>query len=157
MVNIPVGLLAILLAYYWLPVSLPEKVPPLDKGGFVIFGTALSGFTFGLSALSETTVKSSLGISILLISFLLLIMYVWYSHGRPHPIIKTDLLRFRTFQISILGNLITRLGFGGVPFLVPLMLQISFGYPAELSGILLAPTALGILFAKAISLRLLPG
>lgn len=154
-VNIPVGVLAILLANYWLPASSPQQVPSLDKWGFIIFGTSLAGFTFGLSALSETTVKISIALCILLISILLLVVYALHSRRQVHPIVKTDLLRLRTFKISIIGNLISRLGFGGVPFLIPLMLQIGFGYSAEISGLLLAPTALGILFAKSVSLQLL--
>ena len=154
-VNIPVGALAILLAKHWLPTSPPQQVPPLDRWGFIIFGTSLAGFTFGLSALSETTANLSMALIILVISVLLLIAYGLHSRRQAHPIVKTDLLRLRTFQISILGNLLSRLGFGGVPFLIPLMLQIGFGYSAELSGLLMAPTAIGILIAKSIALRLL--
>ena len=96
-----------------------------------------------------------MSLCILLVSVILLIVYVWHSHNKAHPIVKTDLLRIRTFQISVLGNLISRLGFGGVPFLVPLLLQIGLGFSAELSGMLLAPTAIGILLAKNFSLPLL--
>ena len=154
-VNIPVGILAIFLSIYWLQESEPQPVAPLDKVGFILFGGALAGFTFGLSALSETTVKLSIALGITLLSIILLIAYILHSRNQLHPIVKTDLLRIRTFQVAVAGNLISRLGFGGVPFLVPLMLQIGLGFSAELSGILLAPTAIGVLLAKTVSLPLL--
>jgi MFS family permease len=62
------------------------------------------------------------------------------------------LFRRHTFQTSIIGNLFARLGFGAVPFLLPLMLQISLGYTAELSGLLIAPIAFGVMVVKMIAL-----
>lgn len=154
-VNIPVGLLAIVLASIFLPFVEPQKVPPLDKLGFVYFGAGLAGITFGLSSLSETTASSSMTFGIILLSVLLMFAYYVHSHRKAHPIVKTDLLRFRTFRVSILGNLISRLGFGGVPFLIPLLLQIGFGFPAQVAGMLLAPIAIGILLIKPFALPLL--
>jgi len=154
-INIPIGCLAILLANAWLDVTPPESVPPLDKIGFLLFGTALAGFSFGLSALSETSIDTMLSLSIILLSLLFLVAYVWHSHYQPHPIVKTELLRFRTFQIAVFSNLLCRLGFSGVPFLVSLLLQISLGCSAQLTGVILAPTAVGIILAKPIALRLL--
>lgn len=154
-INIPVGLCVIALAQYYLDDSPPQKVPPLDKIGFLLFGCALAGLTFGTSALSETTVKLSYAISILLASIFLLILYFLSSRKKSHPVVKTDLLQIKTFRISVMGNLLFRIGIGGVPFLVPLLLQISLGYSADLAGLMLAPTAIGIVVAKPCTLPVL--
>ncbi len=154
-VNIPVGLLAILMAAYWLKDSEPQKMPPLDKLGFLLFGGSLAGFTFGLSAFSETTLSDKTASLVMLATSLLFIMYVLHSRQQAYPIVNTKLFQSRTFTISVVGNLLCRLGFGGVPFLVPLLLQITFGYSAQLSGLLLAPLALGVLMVKPFSFRLL--
>ena len=154
-VNIPVGLLAIGLAYFWLDSSELHPVPPLDKLGFVLFGAALAGITFGLAELSETTANSSTALSVILFSVFLLIAYMLHSRSLSHPIVKTNLLQHRTFRVSVIGNLVSRLGFGGVPFLVPLLLQVGLGYSAELSGMLLAPIAIGVLIGKPLFLPLL--
>lgn len=66
-----------------------------------------------------------------------------------------ELLHTRTFCVSILGNLLARLGFGGVPFLLPLLLQIGLGYSPQLSGLLLAPIALGVFLVKPLSVYIL--
>lgn len=154
-VNIPVGILAIGLAYFWLEDGKFLPVPPLDKLGFILFGAALAGITFGLASLSETMVNRSIALSIILLSVLLLIAYMMHSRHLAHPIVKTDLLSLRTFRVSVLGNLVSRLGFGGVPFLVPLLLQVGLGYSAELSGLLLAPIAIGVLIGKPLFLPIL--
>lgn len=154
-VNIPVGIVAILMANHYFTESKLESVPPLDKLGFVLFGGSLAGLTFGLSALSETTFDLYIALGIIAISLLLLVSYALHSHSQRHPIVKTDLLRIRTFRVSVMGNLIARLGFGGIPFLAPLFLQIALKFPAQQAGLLLAPIAVGILLGKPFTLRFL--
>lgn len=154
-VNIPVGILAMLLGYFCLPETTPKVMPPLDKIGFILFGAGLSGLTFGFAALSETTANGRMAGGILLAAVVLLAAYVVHSRTQAHPIVKTGLLQLRTFRISAIGNLISRLGFGGVPFLLPLLLQIGLGFSAESSGLLLAPMAVGVLISKPFSLTLL--
>lgn len=154
-INIPIGILASLLACYYLQESAPIKVPPLDLKGFILFSLSLGGFTFGFSALSETSVRFGLACSIVAISLLIFIYYGMHSRNQPHPIVKSDLLKIRTFNIAVIGNLICRLGFGGIPFLIPLLLQIDLKFSAQLSGLLLAPTALGVFLSKPFILPLL--
>jgi EmrB/QacA subfamily drug resistance transporter len=154
-VNVPVGLLAILSSGYWLKDISPRKVRPFDLLGFILFGGGVATLTLSLSDLSESTVRIQTSLLIMAIAILMLLCYALHSRYQRHPIVNMELFRIRTFQISVLGNLLARLGFGGVPFLLPLLLQIGLGYSAQLSGLLLVPIALGILTVKSISLRVL--
>ncbi len=54
-------------------------------------------------------------------------------------IIPLNLFKTRTFSIGISGNIATRLGTGSIPFLMPLMLQVGFGYEAVVAGMMMAP------------------
>ncbi|MHB1947985.1 MAG: DHA2 family efflux MFS transporter permease subunit [Gammaproteobacteria bacterium] len=154
-VNIPVGILTATMAAFLLPHMAAKTVKPLDKLGFVYFGSGLAALTFGLSSISESGIQNSFSLAIIGIAIFLLILYFYHSHRKTNPIVKTDLLRIRTFRISFLGNLLARFGFGGIPFLIPLLLQLGLGYSPELSGLLLAPTALGVLLVKPFSLGIL--
>ncbi|MDR3476495.1 MAG: MFS transporter [Gammaproteobacteria bacterium] len=154
-VNVPVGILALILGVISLENTARKKMPRLDKLGFILFGLGLAGFTFGFSALSETAVPNTMAWFIIFTSVLFLLSYIWHSKQILHPIVKTELFQSRTFRISIIGNLFSRTGFGGVPFLLPLLMQISLGFSPQLSGMLLAPTALGVLLVKPFSIRLL--
>ncbi len=150
-VNIPVGIFNALLAYFILTESELKKVPRLDKKGFIYFGSGLAMMTVGLTMLSESEIKNTLAFGVIACAILLLMGYFVHSRHQPHPIVRVGLFRVRTFQISIIGNLLSRVGFGGVPFLLPLLLQITLGYSAETSGFLLAPTALGVFIMKPFS------
>ncbi len=154
-VNIPFGVLAVILSSKLLPSMPPRPVPPLDKLGFILFGSGLATLTFGLSMVSESTASTVEIFTAFMISFLLLGGYTKHSYKRKHPIVKVELLRTRTFCISVVGNILARLGFGGVPFLLPLLLQIGLGYSPRLSGLLLAPIALGVLLVKPLSFSIL--
>ncbi|HSW69909.1 MAG TPA: DHA2 family efflux MFS transporter permease subunit [Gammaproteobacteria bacterium] len=154
-VNIPVGIFAIIAAYYFLEYMPKKNVLPLDLSGFILFGSALAAFTFGLSALSETFLSDKIAVSIIAISVFLFMTYVIHSRKINNPVINVSLFQYRTFLISVLGNLFARFSFGGVPFLLPLLLQIGLGYNPQISGLLIAPMAVGVLLVKLFTFRLL--
>lgn len=147
-VNIPVGLANICLAYYCLKDTPPIAIHALDKIGFILFGSALAIFTFGLSMLSETHINQAYALTLLAIAVGLFVLYFHHSRNQPYPIINTQLFTIRTFRISVISNLLARLSFGGVPFLLPLLLQIGLGYSAQTAGLLLAPIAIGVMIIK---------
>lgn len=154
-INVPIGCIAIVLSLKLLPQIPSITIYPLDKFGFVLFGSGLSLFTLGLTILSETNIQSAYTFFLIPLSLLLLIIYAWHSYSKDYPIVKIELFHIRTFQVSVIGNLISRIGFGGIPFLLPLLLQIEFGFSPQLSGFLLAPIALGVLLVKPMSLYIL--
>lgn len=81
-VNIPVGIIAMLLSHKLLPTILPRSVPPLDKSGFIMFGAGLAFLTLGLSLFSETKTDIVYSASITLLSALLLIGYTKHSRNK---------------------------------------------------------------------------
>ena len=50
--------------------------------------------------------------------------------------------QYKNIRLGIAANIFIRLSGSAVPFLLPLMFQLSFSYSAEESGWLLAPIAL---------------
>lgn len=154
-INIPVGLFAVCMTSYWLNETAPIKVRRFDFPGFVLFSGGLATLSFSLSALSETSANQQTAFMILILAIFMLTGYFVYARKQTHPIINTSLFQFRTFKVSITGNLLARLGFGGVPFLLPLLMQVGLGYSAEMSGLLLVPIPIGIIIVKSFSLRIL--
>lgn len=58
-------------------------------------------------------------------------------------ILDLGLLRIRTFRLSVTAGSVARAGLGAVPFLLPLLLQIGFGYDAFHSGLVTFLVAVG--------------
>lgn len=79
----------------------------------------------------------------------MLLFYIFHAKGHPNPLIGLPLFKTRTFSVGIAGNVASRLGTGCVPFLMPLMLQVGFGYSAIIAGCMMAPTAIGSMMAKS--------
>lgn len=96
-------------------------------------------------------------LAVIAVSLLLLVAYVRHARRHPTPLISLSLFKTHTFSVGIAGNLATRLGTGCVPFLMPLMLQVGFGYPAIIAGCMIAPTAIGSIIAKSTVTRCCAG
>jgi hypothetical protein len=67
------------------------------------------------------------------------VAYAVHASNAQFPLLRLDLFRIRTFRISVLGGFVTRMGFGGLPFLLPLLYQVGMGLPAWQSGMLMMP------------------
>lgn len=147
-VNAPIGLCVLFLALKGIPALPPLKPHRLDKIGFVLFSGGLSLLTLGLSLISESTLTWHTSISMITVACILLIGYYFWSKRQRHPIVKTALFQNRTFSIAVISNLICRLSFGGVPFLLPLIFQIGLQLEPQRSGLLIAPIAIGIFAIK---------
>jgi len=148
LINIPIGILGLVYARKYMPnFTTPRR--GFDMTGFLLFGLSLVCISSGMELFGERIVASYIGILIIIGGLLLLATYIWHARRHPTPIIALPMFRTRTFSIGIIGNLASRLGTGCVPFLMPLMLQVGFGYSALIAGCMMAPTAIGSLLAKS--------
>ncbi|HEX3847527.1 MAG TPA: MFS transporter, partial [Steroidobacteraceae bacterium] len=120
-VNIPIGLVGLLLVYHHLPNYHEERRRPLDFVGLALFGSGVSLLSYVLEVFGETTLSGREMLGLLAISAALLAAYGFHSTRFRYPLLRLGLVRIRTFRVSITGNLCTRLGVGGIPFLLPLL------------------------------------
>ncbi|VTR43354.1 putative transport protein [Actinobacillus pleuropneumoniae] len=88
-------------------------------------------------------------VPILTVGFILICAYCLYAYRVAEPLLPLAMFKIRTFRIGILSNMLIRLSGSGIPFLLPLMLQVAFGYSADIAGWLMAPLALSSVLAKS--------
>ena len=69
--------------------------------------------------------------------------------------LRLSLFGIRTFRAAVSGSFFTRLGIGGVPFLLPLLYQVGLGFTPIQSGMLLMPQAIGALLMKLTMAKIL--
>lgn len=154
-VNVPVGLLALWLARRHMPDYRGDAARPLDVVGLVLFGSGAALLSWLLEIFGEHQIDATSAAVLLLLSLSLLAAYVWHAREAPHPLLRLALFRVRTFRVSVVGGFVTRLGVGGLPFLLPLLYQLGLGMPAWQSGLLMMPVAAAAMFMKFISSRVL--
>ena len=147
-VNLPIGFIGLYLVYRYLPDYYTEKTDPLDFVGLVLFGSGIALFSYVLEIFGEHTLSATEIVGLLALSILLLFAYWRHSLTIPHPLLRLRLLLIRTFRSSVAGGLVTRLGIGGMPFLLPLLYQVGLGYGPLQSGLLMMPQPLAAMSLK---------
>jgi EmrB/QacA subfamily drug resistance transporter len=153
--NIPIGLAGLILVYIHLPDYREEQTPPLDVVGLILFGSGIALLSYVLEIFGEHTLSSREMSGLLALSIALLAGYGLHARSLPFPLLELKLFSIRTFRAAVSGSFFTRLGIGGVPFLLPLLYQVGLGFTPIQSGLLIMPQAIASMGMKAIMPRLL--
>jgi len=146
-INVPIGILGLYFVYRHLPDFREEHVDQLDIIGLILFGTGVALLSYILEVFGEHTLSGWEILSLLALSFILLLGYVRHA-AIARPLLRLGLFHVRTFRVSVTGGFITRLGVGGMPFLLPLLYQVGLGYSPVQSGFLIMPQTLAAMSLK---------
>jgi EmrB/QacA subfamily drug resistance transporter len=154
-VNIPVGIAGLILVYIHLPDYREEHTHPLDVVGLILFGSGIGLLSYVLEIFGEHTLSSREMSGLLAMSLVLLAGYRIHSKSLESPLLQLKLFSIRTFRAAVSGSFFTRLGIGGVPFLLPLLYQVGLGFTPIQSGLLVMPQAMAAMSMKMIMPQLL--
>ena len=148
LVNVPVGLLAILFAWRALPADEATSPRRLDLLGLAMISPGLALLTESLVALSQ---GDPVAPWTLVLSLLLLAGFAWHALRRPATaLIDLRLFRLRVFQAAAGTQFLSNaINFGG-QLMMPLFFLNLRELPAGLAGLLLAPMGLGVFLALPI-------
>lgn len=158
LINIPFGLISILLAMYYLR-DHPESAGDdrlrirFDTAGFVLLALGLTGLLGALETIGKGLIQAGASWALAAAGTVALGTYALRSRQSAAPLIDLGILRVRTYRASVLGGLPLRLAIGASPFLLPLMLQLGFGLSPLESGLLTVATALGSLATRFVIAR----
>jgi EmrB/QacA subfamily drug resistance transporter len=154
-VNVPVGLLALFLVWRHMPDYRGAEPRPLDVIGLILFSSGTAILSWLLEIFGEHTLDPMTAGLMLALSVALLAAYAWHASQAQFPLLRLALLKVRTFRLSVLGGFITRLGIGGLPFLLPLLYQLGLKLAPWQSGLLMMPTAAAAMGMKLIAPKVL--
>jgi EmrB/QacA subfamily drug resistance transporter len=154
-INVPIGILGLVLVYRHIPNLREDVLPPFDWPGFALCGAGLSLLMLGLSALGGHLMPAALTGASVAAGAALLAVYVLHARRTLHPSLDIRLLRSRTFFNGAIAGSVFRIGAGATPFLLPLLLQLGFGLDPLQSGILTCATAFGAMFMKTLTVSIL--
>lgn len=154
-VNLPIGLLGVVLTTLFIENIREEDPGPLDFRGFVLMAIALTGLVCGFESVGRNMLPSGIVVLLLCGGALFLGFYVRYARRRVHPIVDIRLFKIPTFMAATLGGSVFRIGIGALPFLLPMMLQFGFGLSALNSGLLTFASAAGAMLMKMTAARII--
>ena len=153
--NIPIGIVGLILVYLHLPDYRAAEVKPLDVVGLILFGSGIALLSYVLEIFGEHTLSTGEVLGLLGLSLALIFGYGVHALRSDHPLLQLGLFRIRTFAAAVGGSFFTRLGIGGVPFLLPLLYQVGLGLTPVQSGLLIMPQAAAAMSTKFLMPKLL--
>jgi EmrB/QacA subfamily drug resistance transporter len=154
-VNVPFGALGILLALRYFENFRGSATGRFDFFGFILCGIGLAAVEVGLEVTGRRLISGWAEGSIWALSALSLAAYGFYARRTPNPAVDLKIFRIKTFRLGVLAGSICRVGLSSTSFLVPLLLQIPFGFSAFKSGLVTSVLAIGAISMRLVSPPLL--
>lgn len=148
LINIPVGIIGLLMALVFVPESTGRETVSFDWWGALTLGTALSSLVLVLDQgldwgwLSVSSLLCYLGVVVFLSIFVVI------EHRHPEPIVDLKFFKDSVFVNVVANNFIVFMGLMGSVFLIPIFAQTFLGYTATQTGYLFIPMAFALMLAS---------
>jgi EmrB/QacA subfamily drug resistance transporter len=153
-VNLPIGAIALPLAWRILDRDVPQPAQRLDVLGLLPLSPGLALLVYGLAETSSSGGVTSAGaLGGLLGGAALIALFIRHALRRDQPLIDLSLFRVRAFSAAIGTTFLLAAAMFGSMLLVPLYFQAVRGQSALHAGLLLAPQGLGAALAMPIAGR----
>jgi EmrB/QacA subfamily drug resistance transporter len=149
LINVPVGVVGGIATIAYMPNSKVTGMGRFDLGGYALLALFMLAISFSLDGLAELGFEHATVLMLLIGALAALTAYGLHATRHPEPLFSLSLFKIHTFSVGLLGNLFARIGNGGMPFLIPLVLQVCLGYSPIEAGLMMLP----ITFAGMLSKR----
>ena len=154
--NVPIGILGIYLATVFIEDVREPHPGPFDLRGFLLSSVSLSCLMYGLERATREAGNFGADTGLILgVGVLAGLGYARHARWAENPILDFRLMRIPTFGLSVVSGGLTRIAGGAMPFLLPMMMQIGFGYSAARSGMITFSAAAGSLAMKVLAAPIL--
>ncbi|MFY9995359.1 MAG: MFS transporter [Leclercia sp.] len=147
-INVPLGLIAIVLALRIIPDIYEETRRPFDIPGFIATSVAMVSLVYAMESMGAQHVNTGLTVALLALGGVTLTYALRHFRRAEWPMIRLDALQVPTFRVTMYGGSLFRASISAVPFLLPLMFQVGFGMDAFHSGLLVLAVFVGNLTIK---------
>ena len=154
-VNVPIAVLGLIVATIYVPDIPGELRTRFDAIGFTLTGFGVLAFVAGATAIGVGTLPLTDALMISGIGVALIVAYLFHSRRHAAPLLDVTLFKVPSFRIALIGGALVRIGVGGMPFLLPLMMQYGFGMTPFQSGLVTFIGAAGAIGLKTVSTRII--
>ncbi len=146
LVNVPVGIAAVVISFFYLREHTEPEPGRFDPAGFALSASGLASLLY---ALSEAGSRGFVNGRVLLFGLggiALVVAFAFVELRTAQPMIDVRILKDRLFRACNLAWFVTQFGFGSVIFLLTFELQATRGLSALESGLTTFPMAIGVMF-----------
>ncbi|MCK9876961.1 DHA2 family efflux MFS transporter permease subunit [Frankia sp. Ag45/Mut15] len=150
-VNVPICLIALLLAATTLPRDTPTHRGSLDVKGLLLLSPALALLVYGLSVTGGPDGDTMRAMSTILAGAVLLAGFIRHALRVPAPMVDVRLFARPTFASAGALMLFAGIYFYGALILLPLYYQRVLGYSTLATGAVLGLQGIGALLARSAS------
>jgi len=149
LINLPLGAVGAVAASRLMP-DLRGAVTRFDGVGYLLLAFGMVAVSLSLTALSERMTERGVTLVLLISGMASLVAYWLHAARTDRPLFPFALFRIHTYSVGLLGNLFSRVGSGGMPYLIPLLLQVGMNYSPMHAGMMMIPTAIAGMSSKQI-------
>lgn len=152
LINLPIGIIALVYAFFALPKDSAEPSESFDFVGMLMLSPGLALFLYGVSSLPETgTITATKVWATMLVGALLVISFVLYSFKPRHPLLDLRLFRNRNLRIASVSLFVFIIAFMGAGLLFPSYFLQVRGESTLHAGLLMAPQGIGAMLTMPIA------
>jgi len=155
-VNIPISIVAAVMAVKLVHESKVEGHPHFDIPGVVTSSVGLALLVYGLTEASITSWTATKTLALLAASVALLIAFVIIEVRTTHPLLPMRVVRNRNRGGSFFSNFLAGLALFGMFLFLTYYFQQVLGYSALKAGIAFLPFSGGIVLSAIIATEVLP-
>lgn len=148
LINLPIGVIGLILVYRNIPEIREPEVPDLDLMGFVMSAVAMASLVLGFEAMGRDLLPPTVVVGLLATGIAGASIYVFHARRIANPIIDLNLLKVRTFAATLSGGGLFYMTTTSTVFLLSLMFQLGFGMTAFQAGMTTVAVAVGSVLTR---------
>ncbi len=141
LINLPIGIVALILCIKFLPDTDRGRTPALDLLGMILAPIAFSMLAYGVSE-GGTSWTSATTLTGVIVGGVALILFIIVELRHKHPLLELRVFKSSDFSRGIILAWVSQVALFGAMILIPLYLQQIKGYTALETGLILLPQAL---------------
>ncbi|MDF0728332.1 MDR family MFS transporter [Cytobacillus sp. S13-E01] len=153
--NLPFGIVSLILLWMALKEDIEKKKHKIDYAGMFTFAVSITAFLYALTMLKEHNQVTGGILSLFILSFIVIIIFIWIETKAKEPMIPLALFKNRFITISTIAGFLLGFILVTVTFYIPLWVQGVTGLNATLSGVTMLPMSLTWPLASMLSGRML--
>ena len=142
-INVPLGIVGLWAALRLVPQARFGRSQRFDATGFALTGFAVLALMGASEIVGRERIDWRLVGLLVPVSALMGALALRHMRRTAAPILELDTLRVPSFSVAIMGGSLFRMAVSAVPFLLPLMFQVGFGFDAFRSGLLVLALFIG--------------